>query len=339
MTMVATVDGHWIVSVSTYLDEALGVGMLRWQDCPDVRLPAFLSAAFDIACVDLLGTVCAFAHRRGADVPSPTATAKQLALLRDTLELPIVLVEPRIPSWRRKRLIEQRVAFIAPSTQLYLPPLGIDLRDTTRGDHPGAPDDQTEPFAPATQVVLLSLLLDAQRHDTEPEALAKVVGYSPMSISRAARALERAGLITRRRRGRHRTLLLHGDPRAVWDRAQPQLVSPVRARYVVPITDLTGALDAGETALSQRSMLAPTPTRTVAVSAAVWSRHGIQRATHAHGDAIEEAGTMTVEVWTYPPASLSRGNTVDPLSLYLSLRDHVDDRVAQARASLTAVLG
>ncbi len=48
---------------------------------------------------------------------------------------------------------------------------------------------------------------------------------------------------------------------------------------------------------------------------------------------------MMVEVWTYPPTSLSRDNAVDPLSLYLSLRDHVDDRVEQARETLAAVLG
>ena len=160
-----------------------------------------------------------------------------------------------------------------------------------------------------------------------------------MSISRAARVLERAGLIQRSKDGRRRHLHVHGDPRAVWDRAQSQLRSPVRARSTVPVADLEGALDAGETALSQRTMLAPPPTRTVAVSAGVWSRHGTRHGDRAHLDAIDEPGTMMVEVWTYPPTSLSRGHAVDPLSLYLSLRDHVDDRVEQARDTLTAVLG
>lgn len=46
------------------------------------------------------------------------ATAKQLAQLATLLDRPVALVEPRIPSWRRKRLIDRRVAFVAPSTQL-----------------------------------------------------------------------------------------------------------------------------------------------------------------------------------------------------------------------------
>ena len=193
--------------------------------------------------------------------------------------------------------------------------------------------------APATQVVLLSLLLDAERHGGEPETLARAVGYSAMSISRAARAQERSGLIRRPKRGRQRKLILFTDPNTVWDRAQQQLVSPVRARHAGALTDFDDALDAGETALSQRSMLTPPPTRTVAVSAAFWTRHGTRRADGARPDAVGEPGTVTVEVWTYPAQSLSRGSAVDPLSLYLSLHDHNDARVAKARDDLLAVLG
>ena len=139
----------------------------------------------------------------------------------------MILVEPSIPSWRRKRLTQQRIAFIAPHTQMYLPPLGIDLRDTIRTDHAYETDDQAKPFVPATQVILLSLLLDTQRHGGEPGALAQAVNYSPMSISRAARALERANLIQRAKRGRHRHLLLATDPRTVWDRAHPNSSRPL----------------------------------------------------------------------------------------------------------------
>jgi hypothetical protein len=336
--MVRAPGQDWRSRVATYLADTLGPSIVRWRNCPHSRLPPFLTASFDIACADLLGTTCAFAYRGGAEVPSPTATAKQLAHVRKALGLPVVLVEPRIPSWRRKRLIEQRVAFIAPAAQMYLPPLGIDLREVIRPEYPSDVDDPREPFAPATQVVLLSLLLEATEGGREPEAVAKAVGYSRMSISRAARALERAGLVDRPQHSRHRRLHLVDTPTSVWDRAQSHLSSPVRARYVVPATDLDGALDAGETALAHRSMLAPPSMRTVAVSATVWAGHGSRLDAQAPFDTIDDPGSMRVEVWTYPPESLSSGRSVDPLSLYLSLRDHRDDRVAQAREALPAVL-
>ncbi len=334
--MVDTSADPWTAQVAAYLDQVLGLAGLHWHDCGPTRLPVYLAATFEIACTELLRTPCAFAFRRTAETPSPTATAKQLAQLAALLDRPVVLVESSIPSWRRKRLIERRVAFVAPSTQLYLPPLGIDLRDAIRVDHQATPADT--PFAPSTQVVLLGLLLVGPDRGHEPEAIAQRLGYSPMSISRAGRALERVKLIQRPKRGRQRVLRLLGTPKDVWERAQPWLASPVRARYAAPEQAFADALDAGETALANQSMLAPPPLRTVAVSSATWAHLGPHGATPLSAAGLDEPGSVIVEVWTYPPESLSRGTSVDPLSLYLSLRDHDDARVERARESLTAVL-
>ena len=260
-SMVGTPTTAWTTQVAEYIDQVLGVGPLRWHDCGPTRLPVYLDATFDTACTELLGTPCAFAFRRTSSTSSPTATAKQLDQLATLLDRPVVLVEPSIPSWRRRRLIERRVAFVAPSTQLYLPPLGIDLRDATRGTPQVAQADT--PFAPSTQVVLLDLLLDDPGRGREPETIAQRVGFSPMSISRAARALEGANLIERPKHGRSRWLRLRGAPKDAWERAQPWLVSPVRARYAALEQAFTTALDAGETALASQSMLAPPPVRTV----------------------------------------------------------------------------
>jgi DNA-binding MarR family transcriptional regulator len=308
------------------------------HDCGPTRLPVYLDATFEIACTELLGTPCAFAFCRTAETPSPVATAKQLAQLATLLDRPVVLVEPSIPSWRRKRLAERRVAFVAPSTQLYLPPLGIDLRDALRIDHHAPLTDDRGPFAPSTQVVLLDLLLVGQDRGQEPEAIARRLGYSLMSISRAGRALERANLIQRPKHGRQRYLRLLGDPKDVWERAQPWLVSPVRARYAAPEQAFADAVDAGETALANQSMLAPPPVRSVAVSSTAWASYGARHATPMHEPGLDDPRSVAVEVWTYPPESLSQGPAVDPLSLYLSLRDHDDARVERARESLTAAL-
>jgi hypothetical protein len=41
----------------------------------------------------------------------------------------------------------------------------------------------------------------------------------------------------------------------------------------------------------------------------------------------KEYGTNVVEVWRYDPRLLSKTETVDKLSLYLSLKDNEDERV------------
>jgi len=85
-------------------------------------------------------------------------------------------------------------------------------------------------------------------------------------------------------------------------------------------------------------MLTPPPARTVAVSTATWANLEAHGATPVSAADLDEPGSVIVEVWTYPPESLSQGPSVDPLSLYLSLRDHDDTRIERARESLTALL-
>jgi len=334
--MVGTPTASWTRQVAEYIDHVLGVGPLRWHDCGPTRLPVYLAATFDTACTELLDTPCAFAFRRASASSSPTTTAKQLTQLATILDRLVVLVEPTIPSWRRRRLIERRVAFVAPSTQLYLPPLGIDLRDAVRSPHNLG--HANAPFAPSTQVVLLDLLLDDPGRGREPETVAQRVRFSTMSISRAVRALEGANLIERPKHGRSRRLRLRGTPKDVWERAQPFLVSPVRARFAADEQAFPTALDAGETALANQSMLAPPPIRTVAVSGETWTKHAASRSVHARAADVDQPGSVMVEVWTYPPESLSRGSSVDPLSLYLSLREHDDARIERARDTLTSAL-
>jgi hypothetical protein len=49
---------------------------------------------------------------------------------------------------------------------------------------------------------------------------------------------------------------------------------------------------------------------------------------------FEEDAAIIVEVWAYAPELLSEGASVDPLSLYLSMREDPDERVQTALAQL-----
>ena len=45
---------------------------------------------------------------------------------------------------------------------------------------------------------------------------------------------------------------------------------------------------------------------------------------------LEEDATIVVEAWPYAPQILSKGPSVDPLSLYLSMQRDSDERVQMA---------
>ena len=53
-----------------------------------------------------------------------------------------------------------------------------------------------------------------------------------------------------------------------------------------------------------------------------------------HGCPHREDANARIETWTYAPALLADGKGVDPLSLFLSLRDDPDERVQAALAAM-----
>ena len=92
------------------------------------------------------------------------------------------------------------------------------------------------------------------------------------------------------------------------------------------------ALPAGMSALSQRSLLEDDRLATYAVSKkslpALLDNRVFRQTLGS------EEATFTLEAWNYDPGVLSKHTAVDPLSLYLSLRDSPDERVQQQLETL-----
>jgi hypothetical protein len=87
------------------------------------------------------------------------------------------------------------------------------------------------------------------------------------------------------------------------------------------------ALLAGMSALSLRTMIAADRLPTYALPLAAFQdllERGVCAGCH---DA--ENATAKIEVWSYNPHLLGDDRMVDPLSLYLSLRNSSDERVQQ----------
>lgn len=163
-----------------------------------------------------------------------------------------------------------------------------------------------------------------------PTELAPQLGYSVMTISRALDELEAAGLGQSSLHGRERYLHF-GEPRPeVWKKAQPFLRSPVKSQHVIRIMqhrELPGPR-AGLSALAEYSMLSEPQSVAIALRREDWT--SLQQQDAVEEAALDEPGALSVEVWTYAPTLFASRGLVDRLSLYLSLCDTEDERVAAA---------
>jgi DNA-binding MarR family transcriptional regulator len=255
---------------------------------------------------------------------TPALVRKHMDMLQSKHHGDLIYVRTRVTAYNRKRLVEQRVPFIIPGNQMYLPMLAIDLRENFRRIREESPT-----LSPSTQMVVLYALLRDPRQVLTPSEMAPLLGYSAMTMTRAFDELETAQLAEVAVRGRERCLQFNEDRREIWEKALPFLRSPVNKQIFVRRTENPGnAIRAGLTALAHYSMLAAPAYTTYALSREDWKelreRHRIMELPDQDPDANE------IQVWSYPPALFAEQGTVDRLSLYLSLRTDHDERTESA---------
>lgn len=314
-------------AVRHYLHEVLGIpvpGVKPWARADE--LPYFLRDAFQFSEVELLGQPIVLAMGGVERKHSLSDVRIWLNKVRALAGQPAVYVTDALASYERRRLIEQKVPFIVPGNQLYLPDLGLDLREYFRQRAPAA-----EALSPSAQAMLITALL---RQPWEPEwrpsKVAIALGYTPMTLSRVVKELTAAGLASVHAVGRVRLLRMEGLPEQIWERAKPLLRTPVRHTVWVAADSTTDNLQgrlAGLSALARYSMLSEPQWPVYAVTGADW-----KAATDAGVRELPEtvASAQEWQVWCYSPALVPDAPTVDPLSLTLSLQDNADDRIQLA---------
>lgn len=313
--------------VQAYLRETLGIApkLRHWSGAS--KLPYFLQDAFEVRELELLNHRVLLAIDKQTNKHGLASVRSQLDKLRQVAGVPAVYVTGALASYERKRLIEQKVPFMVPGNQLYLPDLGVDLREYFR-QRPTAGDTA---LSPATQALLLVVLLRKPWHaEWQPAEVISDLGYTAMTLSRAVRELTGAGIAKVRTEGRTRWLQIEGTAADTWQRVMPLLSSPIKRRFWaqrIPNWRPPRVRLAGLSALARCSMIAEPQWPTYAIGPALW-----KTVTQADIEVLHEhlPGACEYEVWHYNPGLIKGSEIVDPLSLTLSLQGNSDERVQLA---------
>lgn len=270
-------------------------------------------------------TVAATADLRGLP---PASLRKQIGLLEHAGGRPVVVALGQITARQRRRLIEERIPFVVPHTQMYLPDLLIDLRERFGARRPVA-----DRLRPSAQLLLFYHLLVDRLDGRSLTEIAHRLGLTPMSVKRAVDELVALELVETTATGRERRLRLRGDAAGLWVRAKPVIRTPVaRSVFVATLPDRRAAKVAGLSALADCTSLTPPALPQVAVDRAAiraWQQAGRLRIVD---DEVEAA--CELQIWHYPPSLLERGERVDRLSLYASIDPAADPRVEGALLEL-----
>jgi DNA-binding MarR family transcriptional regulator len=193
------------------------------------------------------------------------------------------------------------------------------------------PGRTAEIASPATQALLIWFLNQHPVSDTwHPFEVAAALGYAGMTATRAVRELLQFDLFALQERGRAKHLKLIDSRRALWEKAKPYLRTPVIKTlwtYDRGILDVADARFAGESALARLSMLNEPQQPVIAIAS-----EAVQQARQEgiFFEPREPADAIAVQIWRYIPNMLAKEKIVDPLSLWLSLKNNPDDRIQMA---------
>lgn len=303
-----------------------------WHPWTGGALPGYLAQRYVPHLATLAGQVWLVAFLRQADMPAPLQLLKQLDQLQARIDPPVAgtcLVAEHLPPYLRKRLVELGQPFVVPGRQLFWPAIGS--AETVQRPQRLRPQP-VETFGPVAQQLLIALLMKRLLPPVTVTMAAEALGVTPASISQAVKVLEASELVRSQLQGRERTIALAHAGDVVWQLAQPPLRTPVRQRVRIQDADLPpgASMRAGESAMAALTDLTE-PTEPVFAMA---SRHWPKGPDAPPVIPTLDAGTCVVELWRYPPLATGSQDLVDPLSLYLSLRDSKDERLQLALKGL-----
>jgi hypothetical protein len=258
-------------------------------------------------------------------ITSVDSIAAQVDSARRELGNPMVLIPGDIESYVRKRLIEKRIPFIIPGRQMFLPELLIDLIEFAP-----IPKEIPELMQPAAQFLLLYHILKQPLVNINLKTIADKLDYNPMTITRAAFFLHNTGLC-RLEGTKEKTLNFELNNRDLWEKALPLMTSPVKkSNYYSGYLAADNFRITSINALAHYSDINEEPVQYLAIKTGAKELK--------EGPDFKKTGkieaNICIEEWKYRPSLLSNNEYVDPLSLYLCLRNNNDERIEMALQQL-----
>ncbi|MCL2663846.1 MAG: MarR family transcriptional regulator [Oscillospiraceae bacterium] len=297
-----------------YIEKTLGEHVTRqkWQGVTNI--PYYLHYAYNFEQATIGTQKCLILSPKG-ELDTISAIKKNIRRIQKEWDYQILFEMEKLSRQRKETLIKEKIPFVVPGKQLYIPFMGVALQE--KCDASKATD--VEKLSPSSQV-LLFLFIYGNNEPLYHSEVQKRLGFKPMRVTRAAAQLVDVGLLKTYTDNIRKVLTSELTPKELFEKAKPYLLNPVRRKIYIDKSDVqTDYFLAGESALSIRTMLSY-PQIDVYGTTKAPSTKKIKQL-------VDNEAQCTLEVWRYNPTILSDENGADVLSLAISLGKIQDERV------------
>lgn len=233
----------------------------------------------------------------------------------------IILWLDDITTYQRQVLVKNKIAFIVPNSQMYVPLLGMCFKERMQNKI-----SKVEKLTAMAQYILLYIIYNPNQEKFTQAELATQLNISAMNVSRGVAELSALKLINIDSIGRNKYVEPVADGRELYKLSKEYMQSPIQKKvHVRKEEQYMDYIVAGEEALAIQSMLNPPKIAIRAIDKKKFTNipveHIVDPDWELNSDYIE------FELWKYDPLNLSRQGVVDVISLALSLQDKNDERI------------
>lgn len=298
-----------------YLSSSLGESPSIIPYAGKNELPLFLQNEYDVYNGIIHGISVLFIKPK-AERLSLERLKKHLKRINEFTEGQPILWFEALRSVQRNKLVVDRIPFIVPGLQMYLPFLYLNFKEQVVVQRPSV-----DLFTVAMQCVYLLLLLHPREY-VSASKISMELHLSVMTATRALRDLEMLKLVTPQgsaTRKKYQRI----EKRFFWEKGLSRLITPVmRKVYTRRLPKGLKWYISGESALAQLSMLNEPPHPVYAIykkNLPIVNEEDILLM-----DELDDVDYQILEIWKYDPAMFSKKEIVDLFSLFASLQN-VDD--------------
>lgn len=251
------------------------------------------------------------------DLPTLPAMKKHIEKIQKIDDVPVAFYLKNLSDFRRKGMLESNIPFMT-EKQVFLPFIGTLLMEEKNNAL------YKEKFMFSTQQLFLMYLYNRQ-NKLYVANVGKKLPYSAMTLSRAVKQLEASDLFLVYKDDVNKVIESKYDRRELFERAKPFLLDPVRKYgYIEKSRIDENMVLASESALAKNSMLNPSKLITYAIDEQKMDINQMEN------ELVDPNKQIRLELWGYDPKLFSDDNVADGLSVALSLREIVDERIEEA---------
>lgn len=307
------------MTIEDYLEQVFGEKHTVHKYSQADSLPLFLRNEYLFFECKIHGVPCVLMEMQTERILADKIL-KHMSKLREMGIERAVLIFDDLRSYQRKNLVANRIPFIVPGRQIYLPFICLDFDETTTLKQP-----PVEKFTSTMQSVFIAIL-NQTSDEVKTSELRKLLDISTASTSRTLRQFASMGLVEEQgkaTRKQYRRI----SQKAFWEKGKAHLMDPVHKNiFLAELPEHIKAFYSKDSALSRLSMLSEPSHDTYAISKATFGKIPANNILQA--DELDERQPFCeVEIWRYDPGLFAQGDVVDVFSLYAEYPEHEDPRV------------